>query len=58
MENVISGQTESAAGELDNNRSTKKVRMHNEVAEYGSDKDKTVEDIEMVIPENHIACSS
>ena len=42
MESVISGQTESAADEPDNNRSTKKVRMRNEVAEYGSDKDETV----------------
>ena len=54
MESVISCQTESATGESDNNRSTKKVRMRNEVAEYGSNKDETVEDIEMVIPENHI----
>ena len=42
MESVISGQTESAADEPDNNRSTKKVRMRNGVAEYGSDKDETV----------------
>ena len=47
----------SAAGKSDNNRSTKKVRMRNGVAEYGSDKDETVEDIEMVIPENHITSS-
>ena len=57
MESVFSCQTESAAGESDNNRSTKKVRMRNGVAEYGSDKDETVEDIEMVIPENHITSS-
>ena len=57
MESVISGQTESAADEPDNNRSTKKVRMRNGVAEYRSDKDETVEDIEMGISENHIASS-
>ena len=57
MERVISGQTESVVGESDNNRLTKKVRMRNGVAEYGSDKDETVEDIEMVIPENLITNS-